>query len=210
MFMGLIVAQKRSFSATPEPAWNENIRVTRFDRLFAATFGRLIPPSATPNHLTVFRMFLVPFVVLTLATDNYSLAMPLFFFAALTDWFDGALARTRRQVTEWGIIYDPVADKLLIGATLFVIVLQHMNYMLGLLLLVVEAFIIVIGWIRVRQGLVEQANLWGKIKMFTEVVGITILLLALWLGVDLLVDVSTGTLGLAVVFAVVSILTRIK
>ena len=208
--MGQIVAQKRALSAIPEPIWNDHIRVTRVDRFFAATFGRLIPASVKPNHLTVLRIFLVPFVILALALESYRWAVPLFFFAALMDWFDGALARTRRSVTEWGIVYDPVADKLLIGATLFVIVLQHMNYALGLLLLAVEAVIIAVGWWRVRRGKVEPANLWGKFKMVSEVVGITVLLLALWLGVDMLVRVSAGTLALAVVFAIVSVLTRIK
>ncbi len=190
--------------------WNAAIKSYPTDRLFAATFGKLFPPWVRPNQITVFRMFLTPLVVLFLASDNFEVGVPLFLLAALSDWFDGALARTRKMITAWGIIYDPLADKLLIGSVLIVIVLSHINFTLGLLLVGVEAFIIIIGWIRVLQGKIEPANIWGKIKMVSEVVGIMLLLIALWLKTNLLVDLSAGTLGLAIVFAIVSILTRIK
>ena len=193
-----------------EDRWNRDIRIYPSDRLFAATFGRLFPVWIQPNQVTVFRMFLIPFVVLTLAANNFAVSIPLFLLAALSDWFDGSLARTRKKVTAWGIIYDPIADKLLIGSVLVVIVLSRMNFVLGLVLIGVEAFIIVVGWIRVLQGKIEPANIWGKIKMVSEVIGIMLLLIAVWLNVNMLVRLSTGTLALAVVFAIVSILTRIK
>src|SRR5688572_22495439 len=170
--------------------WNASIVLHPGDRLFAATVGRIMPARVRPNHLTVLRLMLIP-------------------FAALTDWFDGALARTRKQITEWGIIHDPFVDKLLIGSVLFVIVLDHINYTLGMALLGVEAAMIAVGWYRKTRGKVEPANVWGKIKMVAEVCGIMLLLLALWFRMNLLVDVSTGTLALALVFAIVSILSRI-
>jgi len=190
--------------------WNQAIRLHPFDRVFAVTFGRLIPAAVRPNHLTVFRMCLIPFVIWLLADGRYSIGVPLFLFAAITDWFDGALARTRRQVTEWGIVYDPVADKLLIGSILFVIVLQHVNYTLGLLLLAVEAGTVIVGAVRASQGRIEPANFWGKVKMVSEVLGITLLLIALWSGFDMFVDLSTGTLFLALIFALASVYTRIR
>ncbi|HSD12388.1 MAG TPA: CDP-alcohol phosphatidyltransferase family protein, partial [Patescibacteria group bacterium] len=170
-----------------------------------------VPRFVRPNHLTVLRLMLIPFVLFLLSAERYSVGVPLFVFAALTDWFDGSLARVRRQVTEWGIVYDPLVDKLLIGSVLFVIVLDHINFTLGMALLGVEAFMIAAGWYRNRKtGRVEPANIWGKIKMVSEVCGIMLLLLALWFRVNLLVDLSTGTLGLALTFAIVSILSRIK
>jgi CDP-diacylglycerol--glycerol-3-phosphate 3-phosphatidyltransferase len=175
--------------------WNSDIVLYPSDRLFAATIDPFVPRGVKPNHLTVLRMLLIP----------------LFLFAALTDWFDGSLARVRRQVTEWGIIYDPLVDKLLIGSVLFVIVLDHINFTLGVALLVVEAFMIAAGWYRnMTSGRIEPANIWGKVKMVAEVCGIMLLLMALWLKMNLLVDLSTGTLGLALTFAIVSIFSRIK
>src|SRR5690242_2692989 len=102
--------------------WNASIVLHPGDRLFAATLGRLTPRWVRPNHLTLLRLLLVPFVLYFLAHERYAIGVPLFLFAALTDWFDGALARTRKQITEWGITHDPFVDKLLIGSVLFVIV----------------------------------------------------------------------------------------
>ncbi|MEY4745016.1 MAG: hypothetical protein RL272_961 [Candidatus Parcubacteria bacterium] len=191
--------------------WNSDIVLYPSDRLFAATIDPFVPRGVKPNHLTVLRMLLIPFVLYFLSVERYAVGVPLFLFAALTDWFDGSLARVRRQVTEWGIIYDPLVDKLLIGSVLFVIVLDHINFTLGVALLVVEAFMIAAGWYRnMTSGRIEPANIWGKVKMVAEVCGIMLLLMALWLKMNLLVDLSTGTLGLALTFAIVSIFSRIK
>ena len=123
---------------------------------------------------------------------------------------DGSLARVRRQVSEWGILYDPIADKLLVGSVLFLIVIEHINVWLGYALLGIETVIIIFGWVRLRRGHIAPANIWGKIKMIFEVSGLSLLLLALWLQVNLLIDFSTDALVLALVFAIVSVLTRIK
>ncbi len=195
----------------PDDRWNASIVLYPSDRLFAATIEPLVPRAVRPNHLTVLRLMLIPFVLYFLSAERYAVGVPLFLFAALTDWFDGSLARVRKQVTEWGIVYDPLVDKLLIGSVLFVIVLDHINFILGMALLGVEAFMIAAGWHRNRKtGRIEPANIWGKIKMVSEVCGIMLLLLALWFKVNLLIDLSTGTLGLALTFAIVSILSRIK
>ncbi|MBI4457378.1 CDP-alcohol phosphatidyltransferase family protein, partial [Candidatus Uhrbacteria bacterium] len=142
--------------------------------------------------------------------ENYNVGVPLFLFVAMTDALDGSLARIRRQVSEWGIVHDPIADKLLISSVLFVIVLEHINFAIGIALIAVESVMLIGGWYRKVHGTVEPAERWGKLKMATEVVAILILLLALWLRVDLLIDISNGTLALALVFAIVSILVRIK
>ena len=152
---------------------------------------------------------MIPSVLFFLSRGNYALGVPLFLFAALTDWFDGSLARCRGQITKWGIIYDPIADKLLVGSVLFIIVLDHINYSLGVALLVVEAVMIGGGWYGSLGGRIEPANKWGKRKMVAEVVGIMLLLLALWFKINLLVDFSAGTLALALVFAIISIFAGI-
>lgn len=191
-----------------EDRWNEHIVLHRSDRLFGAVLAPLFPKWVRPNHLTVLRLLLIPPVLYYLAADRFTVGFPLFLLASLTDWFDGALARNRKQITEWGIVYDPVVDKLLIGSVLFVVVLEHVNFALGLALLGVETFMIVIGWYRRRQGKVEPANVWGKIKMVSEVVGVSLLLVALVWKTDLFVDLSTGTLTLALIFAIISVFSR--
>lgn len=191
-----------------EDRWNSQIVLYPTDRIFRAVFAPLIPRWVRPNHLTVLRLLLIPAVLYYLSVERYAVGVPLFIFAALTDWFDGSLARNRRQITEWGVIYDPIVDKLLIGSVLFLIVLEHINYALGVALLAVEVFIIVVGWLRRRRGVVEPANVWGKIKMMAEVGGILLLLAALWSRLNLFVELSTGTLAIALVFAIISIFSR--
>jgi CDP-diacylglycerol--glycerol-3-phosphate 3-phosphatidyltransferase len=191
--------------------WNKDVPNYPTDRVFARLIAPLIPSSVLPNHLTVLRMLLVPLVVYFLYKEQYAIGVPFFLFVSLTDWFDGALARTRRQITEWGILYDPIADKLLIGSVLFVIVLQHINFVLGMCLLLVEFSFVLIGWYkRMHDAAIEPANVWGKVKMVAEVAGILLLLVALWSGIDLFVDLSNGTLAVALVAALVSVFWRIR
>src|SRR5919112_3202840 len=81
-----------------------------------------------PNSLTLARIFLVPLLVVVMLTKfegRLVLGLPvelvaaaIFGIASLTDWLDGYLARRRQQVTRLGQGLDPIADKLLISATL--------------------------------------------------------------------------------------------
>ncbi|MBU0625030.1 CDP-alcohol phosphatidyltransferase family protein [Patescibacteria group bacterium] len=189
--------------------WNEKISLYPHDHIYKRILDPLIPAWIKPNHITVVRMLLIPPVLFFLNTGDYRIGMPLFLFAALTDALDGAMARVRKQITTWGIIYDPLADKLLIGSVIFLIVLQHVNFFLGMALLVVEALMIVGAWLGQRRGDIRPANLWGKIKMVTEVAAISLLLLALWLDINLLVSISAGTLAVALAVAIVSVLSRL-
>jgi CDP-diacylglycerol--glycerol-3-phosphate 3-phosphatidyltransferase len=72
-----------------------------------------------PNSLTLFRIFLVPFLVVALLT-KYSgreyAGLAIFLVAAITDFFDGYFARKYNQTTRLGTLLDPIADKLLMSA----------------------------------------------------------------------------------------------
>jgi CDP-diacylglycerol--glycerol-3-phosphate 3-phosphatidyltransferase len=188
--------------------WNADIRLTRADRFLAATFLKLIPSTVTPNHLTVLRMLLVLPTVLLLAREQYTWGIALFFLAGATDVLDGALARTRKQITEWGILFDPIADKFLIGAVLLLVVLRHVNVAIGIALLFVESLLIIGGWIRKRRGIIEPAGKWGKAKMAFESAGVLFLLIALASGRDLFVDLSQGTLVVALLTAIMSVFAK--
>ena len=80
-----------------------------------------------PNALTLSRIFIVPLLVVVLLTPvsenwlgvpRYILGVAIFVAAALTDYFDGKIARRRQQVSKLGKLLDPIADKLLISAAL--------------------------------------------------------------------------------------------
>ncbi|MCF3947928.1 CDP-diacylglycerol--glycerol-3-phosphate 3-phosphatidyltransferase [Acidiphilium sp. AL] len=81
-----------------------------------------------PNVLTLSRIAAIPLLVLLVALRAPLadlLAALLFALAAITDWLDGQLARSRRQLSDLGRMLDPIADKLLVGATLMVLVGFH-------------------------------------------------------------------------------------
>ncbi len=178
------------------------------DYLLAATILRLIPHWVLPNHVTIFRFVATPFVIWLVAADHLVAGIIAFVLVAFTDAIDGAMARTRKQITEWGSLYDPVADKVLIGAMVVVIVFEYVNWMLGVTVIAMEAAALLGGYIRLRRGGKVQANLWGKIKMILECVGVTMLLIAVAFGVELFIPVSLGVFALAIVFAVVSLVTH--
>jgi CDP-diacylglycerol---glycerol-3-phosphate 3-phosphatidyltransferase len=82
-------------------------------------------PLNVPNVLTLFRILLVPVLVVALldATPNGStVAAIVFAAAAITDGLDGYIARSRRSITTFGKVMDPIADKLLIAAALITLV----------------------------------------------------------------------------------------
>src|ERR1700739_4686594 len=80
---------------------------------------------APPNQLTLLRLCIIPFIVLTVLDGHFRTAFALFVLAGITDGMDGLLARWLQQRTKLGQYIDPVADKLLLS-TLF-LVLHHEN-----------------------------------------------------------------------------------
>ncbi|MFZ1413114.1 MAG: CDP-diacylglycerol--glycerol-3-phosphate 3-phosphatidyltransferase [Defluviicoccus sp.] len=82
-------------------------------------------PANLPNALTVSRILATPvvcvLVVLGTAFGNW-LALAAYLYACITDFLDGYLARSRKQQSPFGEMLDPIADKLLVGALLLVLV----------------------------------------------------------------------------------------
>jgi len=167
----------------------------------------LIPRYVHPNHVTIARMILTPVVLYCLFLEYYQIGVPLFIITAATDALDGTLARVRKQITKWGTFYDPVADKLLIGSVIILILLQHVNSLIAFGVIAVELLMLAGGWYKRHMGTEVTANIWGKVKMLLEFTGVLFLLISLWLGMDLFIDLSEGTLILAIVFAVIALLT---
>lgn len=84
--------------------------------------------SDLPNVLTLSRIAAIPLLVVLVALHSPIddlLAAGLFTLAGITDWLDGQLARHRRQLSDLGRMLDPIADKLLVGATLMLLVGFH-------------------------------------------------------------------------------------
>jgi len=79
-------------------------------------------PISPPNQLTLLRILLTPVFVYYLFSDkpiDKQIALAIFIVAAVTDWYDGYVARRWGYVTRWGKFLDPLADKVLTSAAFF-------------------------------------------------------------------------------------------
>lgn len=84
------------------------------------------------NLITLIRIFIAMIIFcLLILSNNYLLALILFFIASLTDYFDGFLARKYEASSQIGEILDPIADKILIVFLLFGLALNLSSYLIG-------------------------------------------------------------------------------
>lgn len=177
------------------------------DALMAATVLRFVPRFVTPNQITVSRMLLTPFVLALLFAEMYTWAVPLFVLTAFTDAIDGSRARTRTQITPWGIFFDPVADKLLIGSVALLVALKHFHPAIVFAAIFFDT-LPAIRWASSRHvGTVMMANIWGKTKMFLQFASITLLLLGLIFESSNLILAGEITLGVSLLFSFIAVLT---
>lgn len=186
---------------------NDNIRYFPHDRFMAQTVLKLIPRTLRPNHFTVARFVLTPFVLWFVWREVWSIALPLFIGTAFTDAIDGSLARTRKQITVWGTIADPIADKLLIAPIVILFVAREINPIFAAMIVGIELLIVASALYRKSKGKISGSNDFGKVKMILQVVGVGLLLFARVLHIDLAVNFAVGTLSLAMIFALASLVT---
>lgn len=135
-----------------------------------------------PNALTLGRIFLVPVVVVVLLTKqmrNWAFwGTSLFLAAALTDLFDGILARRRKQVTTLGRLLDPIADKLLISSALVSLVqLGIAPAWMAVVVIGRELAVSGLRSIAASEGFSIDVSTLGKGKMVAEVAAVTGLIL---------------------------------
>ncbi len=78
-----------------------------------------------PNQLTLLRMLFLPFIVISLVDERYTVALILFVLAGISDGLDGLLARRLHQQTLLGQYLDPIADKLLLSTLFLVLSILH-------------------------------------------------------------------------------------
>jgi CDP-diacylglycerol--glycerol-3-phosphate 3-phosphatidyltransferase len=137
------------------------------------------------NVLTAVRIVLVPvFVVVLFLGDGHQtvsriVAFAIFAVAVITDRVDGQLARRRGEVTEFGKLADPIADKALMGAALIGLsVLGDLPWWVTVLILVREVGITVLRFVVLRRGVIP-ASRGGKLKTLVQAVAIGLFILPL-------------------------------
>jgi len=179
------------------------------DKLLHNTFLKIIPEKVTPNIITTIRLVLTPLVFFLVAKEYYQIGILLFLFTAFTDALDGSLARVRDQITRFGMMFDPLADKLLIGSLIILIVFDIYSIWLAAAVLGIEIIFIIMATVaKVKFKTTKMANVWGKIKMILQVIAVFLTLAGLLLHVPQFFTVGAWVFGLAVGFAIISLFSH--
>lgn len=133
-----------------------------------------------PNSLTILRIILVPFFMLFLLVDisyGREIASIIFIFAAGTDFVDGYIARKKNQITNFGKIMDPLADKLLVSAALICLVqLGEIPAWIVVFILGREFAVTGLRSVAASEGTVIAASNLGKYKTISQLIALILIL----------------------------------
>ena len=133
------------------------------------------------NKLTIFRIVLVPVLVVLMLldfkyADFYSAAV--FLIASFTDFLDGYLARKRNEITNFGKFADPIADKVLvISAYLCLVEAQLVPSWAVIIVLAREFIVSALRMAAAAQNCVIAADKFGKLKTVVQMISTTMLIL---------------------------------
>ena len=141
-----------------------------------------------PNSLSITRIFLVPLLVVVLLTKfegqvifgirKELVGALIFGVASLTDWADGYLARRHKQITAFGAIIDPLADKLLTSAAFISLVQMDLAPAWMVAIIIGREFAVTgLRNLAYARGVVIHASALGKVKMVAQIVAILALIL---------------------------------
>ena len=176
--------------------------------------GTIAASMNLPNSLTLVRIVLVPLLVVVLLTEfegrrvaglpKELVGAGIFALASLTDWLDGYLARRRRQVTSFGQMLDPIADKLLTSAA-FISLVQLDAAPAWMVALIIGREFAITGLrsLAHAKGFTMPASRLGKLKMGLQVTTILLLILG-WGSWPMLRPVGSMMLWVVMVVAIVS------
>ena len=136
-----------------------------------------------PNLLSIFRILLVPPLVVVLLTKfegKEFVGLGLFLLAAAMDFLDGYLARRRKQVTRLGTLLDPAADKILVSAAFISLVeLDHTLVPAWMVVVIVarEFAVTSLRSFAAAENLVIPSGVSGKVKTAVQIVSISLLII---------------------------------
>jgi cardiolipin synthase len=162
---------------------------------------------ATPNQLTLLRLCIIPFLVLSIFDHYYRTACALFILAGITDALDGLAARWLKQRTVLGQYLDPVADKLLLS-TLFLVLHHEGLISLRVTVLVFGrdlGIVMVAAILYASAGIKDfRPSLFGKANTLAQIAALLTVLLSEFYAPPFVLLVRHWSLVATVVFTVVS------
>ena len=142
-----------------------------------------------PNILTVTRVIITPIFLAIFLIEtipyHFTIALVLYIIGALTDLFDGLIARKRNLVTNFGKFADPLADKILTtSAIIAFMAIGRCSPWVLFIILFREFAISSVRLIAATDGVVIPANMWGKVKTTVQ----NIAIIAITLGLSIIYD----------------------
>lgn len=155
---------------------------------FAKSFRIKEKKMNLPNKLTIARVIMIPFVMFFYLANfipygiGKIVALVLFILAAVTDLLDGKIARKHNLVTNFGKFLDPIADKLLTSAVLFMLMadgtLPHPWGVIIVTIIISREFIVsALRLLVASNGTVLAADIWGKAKTMVQMIAIPVCML---------------------------------
>ena len=131
------------------------------------------------NKITIFRILLVPGIVVLLAADLNLAAFAAFLSALLTDWLDGTIARKRNEVSTLGQALDPVADKMLFLFVFGYFGISGRIPLEAFLLMMIPSLFLLLGGLLFykKEGIVIEAKSLGKISTLILSFGLSLVFL---------------------------------
>jgi CDP-diacylglycerol--glycerol-3-phosphate 3-phosphatidyltransferase len=179
-----------------------------------------------PNKLTVLRVILVvPFLgaLYLMRTEVFgthtvkisaAIALFLFAFASFTDFLDGYIARKHKLITAFGKFMDPLADKILTVSALiyFCTIWPFYSFGLPVILIIIREFTVLgLRLVAADKGVVEPANIWGKLKTAFTMITIILVLVFMITGMNILmINIALGLIWVSALLTIISGLLYVK
>ena len=131
-----------------------------------------------PTILTLSRIVVIPLMIYVTPGNNFLGAL-IFTLAAITDFLDGYLARRSGEVTTFGILIDPIADKFLVIAALIILVdMSRVSVLVAVIIIVREVLVTALRMVALSKDIVIAAEMGGKLKTTAQITAIICLMLA--------------------------------
>ena len=162
------------------------------------------PRLNLPTLLTLSRIVLIPVFVFTVYPHPV-FGTVIFGIASLTDFLDGYLARRSGQITKFGIILDPIADKFLVISALIVLVdMERLAAWIAITIIVREFLVTGLRVVALSKDIVIPAETGGKIKTTLQIAAIICLILMREISFVDLYDIGILLIWLALLLSIVS------
>jgi len=127
------------------------------------------------NVLTLFRVVLIPVFIWIYRKGYLIAALAVFLLASLTDWLDGRVARKYNTITKFGIVMDPLADKLLCVTALAFLASSGKANWIPVTPIIVKEVILIIGSIGlIKKDIVLPSQRIGKVAQWLMIVAISL------------------------------------